>query len=1362
MNSLTVVKVCILHSLIKIQVILNLSQVLQSLKANSLLVLKVINNRILTIIFFYIISMTKQNLVSASIVVQVNEQLHFYLHQEFFKFFQISDMPYFLSVESNGKLSIFKLQNGNVYLKEMKSKKIGIYKILSQTSEIMTVEPFDIHNLQLKITPQITPIIQQNFDIQINISLNYIQETLPLTLFSIEQNGQEIEFDEGFEGFHEATVKDESIKNVWYLKLELNQNIIIQEFQTYILIKMFLDQNLIKEFKIIILQNYILSLVDAFQQSIIIVYDYFIYIYSFQNFQIINWVSYYTDEIIIASIYNNQIWILFKSCILYEIDISKSLNQKTFHYFKVHKGCRINSFYTNSLIIQDQEIFYKPKNKITYQLKFESRIIDVIITQIWDQLINTYFLPIIQEEQGIKISLYIIDVQEIVHLYNLPFYQYKPIQPLNYKLQSRYFMIVVLDDSNENCLLIYNIKNQGKKSLIKIIKFHKEQIVYNFIENQDIIIYIKDGKIRFNKIQEINFKLNCFDQIKNKIDFYTIKNLNVKFVSLIKSLNQYIYMPLKILHLNTIQTLAIINNQVQLINQNGYLNLSNIYGRIDKIELIHNNSFIEFNPVSYTWNRIECIFYNNDVCQISKERFMINFFTKGQNIYTQKFIQNVQSAIYDKEQSKYILICFSEVTFTVTYFELYLKFTETLNAKLTKIEKLEQTFEFHYGDFHTYVKSYYFLNLMIFSNKGKQNLILYKNNNALIRLNEIEKVIQQQILDCYQLDETTYMIAQINEHQELEFFLIQINILDNIPNQTILFKQAFGNYNQIDDFDFKSTLLIIKIISIYQLQNQNFNMQYLQCGQSLSFCVIKILRFKQTHYIDQTVIALLRIETYNYQTELVYIDSQIVIFQQKIDEDLFLIIYDISELHFKRELDYIQRIPIQNHTKIEKYNSSHYSMQQIIQVYNLSIKYQNQQQIYQDSIQNKKSIGKIIRVNQSLLIQQKKGKKLNQFNIFVFIQIYKQLDYYQLNVSHVEQDIFQIQNLDIQRTKQQCKQSKKTLDQMLIRIYEYYSCDSGNTATGNVKQEFVLITLQPHQMLKVVLIRKVVLQRELDALMQDHHAIHLKEIKPLVLNSQEGQGKDYVRTLELLQLQLLVQRRNAVMYLVKIIRNVVMLCHHRKVHIIPSVFLMELVNCSTFNGTEETCPKFLAKDDPCKSTTVGIFKGTCAKRVCTEAPNTLAANAGYQRYHKDSYWLWMHSYQILKQFDITTHLQIKRRIHMGKLMYSFYYNMCHLQQYQLLQFPCLVRIQFNMQNQRMQRLIRNHQSFSDNFTISVDGCLIISKCASFKAQFVCLACSTSKDVVARCCLDAAKIKCRARICGDKNGLTDVNVTPPCE
>ena len=50
-------------------------------------------------------------------------------------------------------------------------------------------------------------------------------------------------------------------------------------------------------------------------------------------------------------------------------------------------------------------------------------------------------------------------------------------------------------------------------------------------------------------------------------------------------------------------------------------------------------------------------------------------------------------------------------------------------------------------------------------------------------------------------------------------------------------------------------------------------------------------------------------------------------------------------------------------------------------------------------------------------------------------------------------------------------------------------------------------------------------------------------------------------------------------------------------------------NCSTFNGTEETCPTFLAKDGPCKATTVGTIKGACTKRICTEAPNNLTTDA---------------------------------------------------------------------------------------------------------------------------------------------------------
>ena len=57
--------------------------------------------------------------------------------------------------------------------------------------------------------------------------------------------------------------------------------------------------------------------------------------------------------------------------------------------------------------------------------------------------------------------------------------------------------------------------------------------------------------------------------------------------------------------------------------------------------------------------------------------------------------------------------------------------------------------------------------------------------------------------------------------------------------------------------------------------------------------------------------------------------------------------------------------------------------------------------------------------------------------------------------------------------------------------------------------------------------------------------------------------------------------------------------------------------CSQFNGTEETCPTFIATNGPCKATTVGTVKGPCAKRVCTEAPNSLATDAECKKYHPD-------------------------------------------------------------------------------------------------------------------------------------------------
>lgn len=77
-------------------------------------------------------------------------------------------------------------------------------------------------------------------------------------------------------------------------------------------------------------------------------------------------------------------------------------------------------------------------------------------------------------------------------------------------------------------------------------------------------------------------------------------------------------------------------------------------------------------------------------------------------------------------------------------------------------------------------------------------------------------------------------------------------------------------------------------------------------------------------------------------------------------------------------------------------------------------------------------------------------------------------------------------------------------------------------------------------------------------------------------------------------------------------------------------------NCSGFNGTEETCPTFLGKDGPCKATTVGTIKGACAKRVCTEAPNTLTTDADCQKYHKDCYTTGYGCSSVKKCFNLTS------------------------------------------------------------------------------------------------------------------------------
>ncbi|CAK67224.1 unnamed protein product (macronuclear) [Paramecium tetraurelia] len=201
-------------------------------------------------------------------------------------------------------------------------------------------------------------------------------------------------------------------------------------------------------------------------------------------------------------------------------------------------------------------------------------------------------------------------------------------------------------------------------------------------------------------------------------------------------------------------------------------------------------------------------------------------------------------------------------------------------------------------------------------------------------------------------------------------------------------------------------------------------------------------------------------------------------------------------------------------------------------------------------------------------------------------------------------------------------------------------------------------------------------------------------------------------------------------------------------------------NCSTFNGTEETCPTYLAKDGPCKATTVGTIKGACAKRVCTEAPNTLATDTDCQKYHKDCYTTG-YGCTATKNCKQNAHglINVQLLVPPQATYSNTSYSQCTNSKVNG-KFCAWTESNSTCRAQTCEdqpATIASHaqcQSFADNCTTSGAGCLTIATCASYKTQSICIAASTTKDGVGRCGWDTATNKCRSRVCGDKNGLTD--------
>ncbi|CAD8212117.1 unnamed protein product [Paramecium pentaurelia] len=205
--------------------------------------------------------------------------------------------------------------------------------------------------------------------------------------------------------------------------------------------------------------------------------------------------------------------------------------------------------------------------------------------------------------------------------------------------------------------------------------------------------------------------------------------------------------------------------------------------------------------------------------------------------------------------------------------------------------------------------------------------------------------------------------------------------------------------------------------------------------------------------------------------------------------------------------------------------------------------------------------------------------------------------------------------------------------------------------------------------------------------------------------------------------------------------------------------------CKSFQGTEKTCPTFLAKDGPCKATTVGIVKGACAKRVCTEAPNSLITDADCQKYHKDCYttgygctsvnqcnsiisrqlcqgksectWAKYCTDQITKceTYNNTSYSQCANSKLNGKFCFwDEHYSICKSQ---------------TCENQPV--TLDSHtqcQNFADNCTTTGAGCITISDCALYINKSICNAASSSRDGLKRCIWDNILKSCRNKICSD--------------
>ncbi|CAD8105180.1 unnamed protein product [Paramecium primaurelia] len=840
----------------------------------------------------------------SEIIPIVDSQYFFGLYKSELKLFQVQPPKYYHSFNTSQRI-IFLIFQRWTYLTKFILMQSNI-EILNESVPRIIIDKKDM-------------IIESHNNDEICILQSKITQSLPINLQTIQDNDRYYQINNilNIETHNLYFGEYSKVLNFWKFNDQTNVILVLIQSKDLIILIFCKQNKILKKQNIKIKQNYID--IGVLQNSnILVFYEDQIQHYKIVDSQQIQKTQFVQDQKIIKlnKLYN-QIVISYDNCkksVVKSIDNNFIFMQQPQNYpFDCTQMQQISI--TNLYIFQTYIVYNLNHFKQYIQV---GKIIDILIDV--DQRL---YVLILDEEDEIVLKLFrFLRTPDFIFIYKIPTYNFKFQLSVNQKIENSYLMITA-KYQNKTYLLVYNLRNQAINSLIYITEIDQSNQFYSYYDfTSNSIVFIKDGKFYFHKLNQICFKYTFFEE-----NFMIQKKqLKLNFNSFINNFN--FTTKLLVSKLNSDYTLSLLKQgQKRNIYYQGNLDLNQIRGNIIKFEIQPTQDFIIKLPINITQEYFICSYYQSSICLKNRTSIIIQSLNISVQLPFELDDNSIKGIVYNQESLTYSIF-FVDPNRILLQLMLQLGNNESKQFTILTQDILYNVLKQEEIELINKVKI--IKEITIFFNQRLFGLIFYNNYCQIIDISEINST-QYFLIDGAYLSNNTYVFLYRN------YSIIQMKIIAFNNIQLISEFQCKGDiiqehqFNLIEIFErvytqtYDDVLSQLEIIHL-EMKGDQFIMKFVMIYM-IYFNIIFEISFNNIKYDNFHLLSykFLRYEQNTHFLDLLYADNNFVMITLSSDSNSFINVYDIKgEMKYKDYLDSIQRIESFQYKKIEKYNASHY------------------------------------------------------------------------------------------------------------------------------------------------------------------------------------------------------------------------------------------------------------------------------------------------------------------------------------------------------------------------------------------------------------------------------------------------------